>query len=82
VASDLQGDFELDLSQFDADFDWSFEAALFRRLDIAEAAYDEKDFIYRRLRQLPRFDQRCAFIKTIRNTELQDALFELIYSSR
>ncbi|GAB2025149.1 glycoside hydrolase family 31 protein [Lactovum odontotermitis] len=82
AAAGLTGNFELDLSQFSSEFDWTFEDALMRRLDIAEISYDEKDFIFGRLKQLTSFEQRCAFIKNIKNIELQDALFEIIYSGK
>ncbi|MDR2977265.1 MAG: alpha-xylosidase [Streptococcaceae bacterium] len=82
VAADLAGNFEIDLGQFDSEFDWTFEAALLRRLDIAEIDFDEKDFIFNHLRKMTDFGQRCAFVKNIENIELQDALFEIIYSGK
>ncbi|MDR0297510.1 MAG: alpha-xylosidase [Streptococcaceae bacterium] len=76
------GNFALDLSQEDIEFDWSFIRNLFRRLDIAEMPYDEKDLIFKKLSSLNDFDKKVAFIKRLENVELQDSLFEIIYSGK
>ncbi len=82
VAHDLVGNFELDLTQYSARFDWDFNKNLFRRLDIAEIAYDEKDEILTKLSNLSDFDKQVAYIKQLKNQVLQDSIFELLYSGK
>lgn len=82
VATNLMGDFELDLKTFSVEFDWDFKENLFRRLDIAEIDYVDKDEIFNRLSVLTEFDKRVAFVKSLKNVDLQDNLFELLYSGK
>ncbi|AYF99894.1 glycoside hydrolase family 31 protein [Lactococcus allomyrinae] len=82
VATNLTGNFELDLKIFSAEFDWDFKENLFRRLDIAEIDYVDKDDIFSRLSVLTAFDKRVAFVKSLKNVDLQDNLFELLYSGK
>ena len=78
----LSGNFSLDLTSYIQKFDWDFRKNLFRRLDIAELPYDEKDTIYQKLSNISDFDKKVAYIKQLNNIELQDSLFEILYSSR
>ncbi|MFC4651749.1 TIM-barrel domain-containing protein [Lactococcus nasutitermitis] len=78
----LSGDFSLDLTSYIQEFDWDFQKNLFRRLDIAELPYDEKDTIYQKLSNISDFNKKVAYIKQLNNIELQDSLFEILYSSR
>ncbi|MDU0406488.1 hypothetical protein ML8HA_02290 [Lactococcus lactis] len=55
---------------------------LFRRLDIAEIDYEEKDQILQKLSLIKEYDKQVAYIKTIENAELEDSLFELLYSGK
>ncbi|MDT2851711.1 glycoside hydrolase family 31 protein [Lactococcus lactis] len=74
------GNFEIDLNLFPKDFGWSEKNEIFRRLDLAEIEYDEKDFILKRLNEVSSFNQRVAFVQNLDNQELRTALFECIYS--
>lgn len=80
IVKGQHGNFEIDLNLFSKDFDWSETNEIFRRLDLAEIEYDEKDFILKRLNEIVSFAQRVSFVQTLENQELRAALFECIYS--
>ena len=74
--------FSIDLKEEEGQFDWDFATSLFRRLDIAEIDYEEKDQILQKLSLIKEYDKQVAYIKTIENAELEDSLFELLYSGK
>ncbi|MDR0297503.1 MAG: alpha-xylosidase [Streptococcaceae bacterium] len=80
IASELMGDFELEISETSPI--WDFETALFGRLDIAEIAYDKKDVIYQKLSQMTDHDKQIAYIQQLDNKSLANALFEIIYNKK
>ncbi|KST79335.1 Maltodextrin glucosidase [Lactococcus lactis subsp. lactis] len=82
VATGLKGNFQLDLAEFQSEFNWNFEKDLSRRLDIAEIDYELKDTIFDKLKTISEFNKCIAYLKTIENRELQDSLFELVYCDR
>ncbi|MGX9824665.1 glycoside hydrolase family 31 protein [Lactococcus lactis] len=82
VVTGLSGNFQLNLTKFQSEFNWNFEEDLFRRLDIAEIDYELKDTIFDKLKTISEFDKCTAYLKTIENRELQDSLFELVYCDR
>ena len=82
IISGKIGNFSIDLKGEKGQFDWDFATSLFRRLDIAEIDYEEKDQILQKLSLIKEYDKQVAYIKTIENTELEDSLFELLYSGK
>ncbi len=48
---------------------------MFRRLDIAEISYEQKDEILQQLSLIEEHEKQVAFIKTNENQELQNSLF-------
>nr|WP_230579322.1 hypothetical protein [Lactococcus lactis] len=82
IISGKIGNFSIDLKGEKRQFDWDFATSLFRRLDIAEIDYEEKDQILQKLSLIKEYDKQVAYIKTIENAELEDSLFELLYSGK
>lgn len=82
IVSGKIGNFSIDLKEEEGQFDWDFATSLFRRLDIAEIDYEEKDQILQKLSLIKEYDKQVAYIKTIENAELEDSLFELLYSGK
>ena len=82
IVSAKRGDFSIDLNGKEENFDWNFSTTLFRRLDIAEISYEQKDEILQQLSLIEEHEKQVAFIKTIENQELQNSLFELLYSGK
>ena len=82
IISGKIGNFSIDLKGEKGQFDWDFATSLFRRLDIAEIDYEEKDQILQQLSLIKEYDKQVAYIKTIENAELEDSLFELLYSGK
>ena len=82
IVSGKIGNFSIDLKEEEGQFDWDFATSLFRRLDIAEIDYEEKDQILQKLSLIKEYEIQVAYIKTIENAELQNSLFELLYSGK
>ncbi len=82
IVSAKRGEFSIDLNGKEENFDWNFSTALFRRLDISEISYEQKDEILQQLSLIEEHEKQVAFIKTNENQELQNSLFELLYSGK